>query len=68
MSDERPGKWIRVSDNRWRRVSRREFLRLTAAGAAGAGLASTGLARLTGPYIVHAQPRQLRIMSWSHFV
>ena len=68
MSDEKPGKWIRVSDNRWRRVSRREFLRLAAAGAAGAGLASTGLARLTGSHIVHAQPRQLRIMSWSHFV
>ncbi|MDR7520499.1 MAG: twin-arginine translocation signal domain-containing protein [Armatimonadota bacterium] len=51
-----------------RRLSRRQFLKLTAAGAAGMGLVGTGLARLGGPYIVHAQPRELRIMTWSHFV
>ncbi len=68
VSDEKPAAWISVSENRLKRVSRREFLRLAAAGAAGVGLAGTGLARLTGPYIVHAQPRQLRIMLWSHFV
>jgi ABC-type glycerol-3-phosphate transport system substrate-binding protein len=66
VSDEQPAKWVRVSDNRWRRVSRRELLKIAAAGAAGAGLA--GVTRLTGPYIVHAQPRELRIMTWSHFV
>jgi multiple sugar transport system substrate-binding protein len=57
---------VRVSENRTRRLSRRELLKLAAAGAAGAGLA--GVERLTGPHIVHAQPRELRIMTWSHFV
>lgn len=58
--------WVRVDDNRLRRVTRRDLLKITAAGAAGIGLA--GAARLGGPYIVHAQPRALRIMTWSHFV
>lgn len=66
MSDEQPTKWVRVSENRLRRVSRRELLKVAAVGAAGVGLA--GVERLAGPYIVHAQPRELRIMSWSHFV
>ncbi len=59
-------RWIRIDDGRWRRVTRRDLLKLTAAGAVGLGLGSA--ARLTGPYIVHAQPRTLRIMTWSHFV
>lgn len=63
MSERKPAKWVRVSENRLRRVSRRELLKLTAAGV---GLA--GIQRLTGPYVVHAQPRALRIMTWSHFV
>jgi multiple sugar transport system substrate-binding protein len=66
VSDEESTKWVRVSDDRLRRVTRRDLLKLTAAGAAGATLA--GVERLTGPYIVHAQPRELRIMTWSHFV
>lgn len=66
MSDEGSTKWVRVADDRLRRVTRRDLLKLTAAGAAGATLA--GVERLTGPYIVHAQPRELRIMTWSHFV
>jgi multiple sugar transport system substrate-binding protein len=49
-----------------RRVSRRELLKIAAAGAAGVGLA--GVEHLAGPYIVRAQARQLRIMTWSHFV
>jgi multiple sugar transport system substrate-binding protein len=66
VSDEGSTKWVRVADDRLRRVTRRDLLKLTAAGAAGATLA--GVERLTGPYIVHAQPRELRIMTWSHFV
>jgi len=69
VSDEKAEKWVRLSENRWRRVSRREFLRWTAAGAAGAGMVATGLGSLLrGPFIVHAQPRALRIMTWAHFV
>lgn len=66
MSDEQSAKWVRVSETRLRRVSRRDFLKAAAAGAAGVGLA--GAHRLTGPFIVRAQPRELRIMTWSHFV
>lgn len=66
MSDEQDTSGVRVSENRQWRVSRRDFLRIAAAGAAGAGLA--GMHRLTGPYLVRAQPRELRIMTWSHFV
>jgi len=69
VSDEKAEKWVRLSENRWRRVSRREFLKWTAAGAAGAGMVATGLGSLLrGPFIVHAQPRALRIMTWAHFV
>jgi ABC-type glycerol-3-phosphate transport system substrate-binding protein len=66
VGDEQSAKWVRVSESRLRRVSRRDFLKIAAAGAAGVGL--TGVQRLAGPYIVHAQPRELRIMTWSHFV
>ncbi len=57
------GTWIRVSDTRWRRLSRREFLKLAAAGAAAAGLAP-----LFVPRVALAQPRRLTILHWSHFV
>src|SRR3970282_2656292 len=51
------------------RVSRRESLKLSAAGAAGLGVAASGLHSLFGPiHVVHAQPRALRIMTWAHFV
>ncbi len=64
MGDEKPDeKWIRVSDNRWRRVSRRDFLKLAAAGAAAASV---------GPFsnvqFAFAQQRRLTILHWSHFV
>jgi multiple sugar transport system substrate-binding protein len=57
---------VRVDDHRWRRLSRREFLKLAAAGAAGAGLAASRFGSLTT--FVRAQPRALRIMTWAHFV
>ncbi len=58
------GEWIRVSDTRWRRISRREFLKAAAAGAAAAGLAPL----FAVPQVVLAQPRRLTIQHWSHFV
>src|SRR3989442_6919563 len=67
MDDSKADKWVRVSDNRWRRLSRREFLKLGAAGAAGVGLAASSLGSLLTT-IVRAQQRELRIMTWSHFV
>ncbi|MDR7544113.1 MAG: substrate-binding domain-containing protein [Armatimonadota bacterium] len=66
MSDDHTARWVRIADNRLRRVTRRDLLKTAAAGAVGVGLAGVG--RLTGPHIVHAQPRELRIMTWSHFV
>lgn len=63
MKEEKAEKWVRVSDNRWRRVSRREFLKIAAAGAAAGTL---------WPYInvpsVWAQRRRLTILHWVHFV
>jgi len=63
VKEEKGEKWIRVADNRWRRVSRREFLKIAAAGAAAGSL---------WPYInvpsVWAQRRRLTILHWSHFV
>ncbi|MBI4278049.1 MAG: extracellular solute-binding protein, partial [Armatimonadetes bacterium] len=59
------GKWVRVSENRWRYLTRREFLKATAAGA---GLAAAGISSLASPTIIRAQPKTLRIMTWSHFV
>src|SRR5947208_13704673 len=61
------GAWIRISDNRWRRLSRREFLRLAA--AAGAGAAAAGLMpSLRPPRMAVAQARRLTLHYWSHFV
>jgi ABC-type glycerol-3-phosphate transport system substrate-binding protein len=66
VTDAPDSKWVRVDDHRWRRLSRREFLKLTAAGAVGAGLAASRFGSLTT--LVRAQQRELRIMTWSHFV
>ncbi|MCL6640576.1 MAG: twin-arginine translocation signal domain-containing protein [Candidatus Rokubacteria bacterium] len=41
MSDEGSTKWVRVADDRLRRVTRRDLLKLTAAGAAIVALAVT---------------------------
>src|SRR3990170_2711153 len=39
MEDEKPDvKWVQVADNRWRRVSRRDLLKIAAAGAAAASM------------------------------
>ncbi|HEV8340711.1 MAG TPA: ABC transporter substrate-binding protein [bacterium] len=63
MSEEEKGTWVRVADNRWRRVSRREFLKIAATGAAAASL---------WPYVnvpsAWAQARRLTILHWAHFV
>lgn len=63
MKDEEPAKWVRVSDNRWRRVTRRDLLKIAAAGAAAASV---------GPFaniqFAFAQQRRLTILHWSHFV
>lgn len=64
MEDEKPDeRWIQVADNRWRRVSRRDFLKIAAAGAAAASV---------GPFanvqFAFAQQRRLTILHWSHFV
>lgn len=66
MEDQSDGKWVRVSAGRWRRLSRRDFMKLTA-GAAGATLAAGNVGSLLTT-IVRAQQRELRIMTWSHFV
>src|SRR3989441_10759439 len=61
------GAWIRISDNRWRGLSRREFLKLAA--AAGAGAAAAGLMPLfQPPRMAVAQARRLTFLHWSHFV
>ncbi len=63
MSEDRKDRWVRVAGNRWRRLSRREFLKIAATGAAAASL---------WPYInvpsVWAQRRRLTILHWAHFV
>ena len=62
MDNHPEGKWIKVSDHTWRRVTRREFLKIAAAGAAAAS---------AWPYIntrAWAQQRRLTILHWSHFV
>jgi len=67
MGDRKQDQWVRVSENRWRRLSRREFLKLGAAATAGVGLAASRFGSLLTS-IVRAQQRELRIMTWSHFV
>jgi len=67
MADRDETRWVKVSDNRWRRLTRREFLKLTAAGAAGAGLAAGSFGSLLTSF-ARAQQRELRVMTWSHFV
>lgn len=66
MSDDSGGKWVQVEGGRLRRVTRRDFLKLTA-GAAGAAAAAGNVGSLLTTY-VKAQPRALRIMTWAHFV
>ena len=66
MQDSSDGKWVRVSDNRWRRLTRRDFLKFTA-GAAGAAAAAGRFGSLLTT-VARAQQRELRIMTWSHFV
>lgn len=64
MADD--GKWVQVEKGRWRRLSRRDFLKLTA-GTAGAAAAAGSFGSLLTSF-VKAQQRELRIMTWSHFV
>jgi ABC-type glycerol-3-phosphate transport system substrate-binding protein len=66
MGDQESGKWVQVETARWRRLTRRDFLKLTA-GTAGAAAAAGNLGSLLTTY-VKAQMRQLRIMTWAHFV
>src|SRR5947209_20381262 len=67
MGDRKQDQWVRVSENRWRRLSRRELLKLGAAATAGVGLAASCFGSLLTS-VVRAQQRELRIMTWSHFV
>ncbi len=64
MKDDKPDvQWIQVADNRWRRVSRRDFLKIAAAGAAAASLSPFASTR-----VLLAQQRRLTILHWQHFV
>ncbi|MDR7481961.1 MAG: extracellular solute-binding protein [Armatimonadota bacterium] len=56
-------RWVQVDHGRWRRVSRRDFLKLTAAGAAAARLSP-----FANVQVLLAQQRRLTILHWSHFV
>ncbi len=63
MADSKEAKWVQVSDHHWRRVTRRELLRIAAAGAAAA--------TVWRPYFnlrAWAQGRRLTFLHWSHFV
>ncbi len=55
-------KWMRVSDHRWRLISRRELLMGAAAGAAA------GFSLFPLPQIARAQARRLTFLHWAHFV
>ncbi|MGH2375795.1 MAG: twin-arginine translocation signal domain-containing protein, partial [bacterium] len=63
MKDDESVKWVRVSDNRWRRVTRRDLLKIAAAGAAAASVGS-----FANVHFAFAQQRRLTILHWSHFV
>lgn len=44
VADEQPdAKWVQVADNRWRRVTRRDLIKYTVAGAAAASMSSFGI-------------------------
>jgi len=62
VGEDGGGQWVKVSDGRWRRISRRQLLKLAAAGAAASSM---------WPYLnvrAWAQQRRLSILHWSHFV
>jgi len=55
--------WVQVAEGKWRRITRREFLKIAGVGVAAASL---------GPFIftekTAAQPVRLRVLQWRHFV
>jgi multiple sugar transport system substrate-binding protein len=55
--------WVQVAEGRWRRVSRRDLLKLTVAGAAAASLSP-----FANVQVLLAQQRRLTILHWAHFV
>ncbi|MER3456612.1 MAG: sugar ABC transporter substrate-binding protein [candidate division GAL15 bacterium] len=57
------GAWVQVAEGRWRRVTRRDFLKSVAAGAAAGSLGPLVLTERT-----RAQPVTLRVLQWRHFV
>lgn len=65
MEEERKqdGAWVQVAEGRWRRLTRRDFLRSAAVGAAAGSLGPLVLTERT-----RAQPVTLRILQWRHFV
>ncbi|HEY3118050.1 MAG TPA: ABC transporter substrate-binding protein [Chloroflexota bacterium] len=64
MKDDKPDvQWIQVADNRWKRVSRRDFLKIAATGTAAASLSPFNRVQFA-----FAQQRRLTILHWSHFV
>ncbi len=63
--DQRSTNRRRVPVGHGGRVSRRTFLKLAGAAAAGG---AAGVGAFSGPAIVRAQPKTLRILTWSHFV
>ncbi len=64
MDDHQPDvKWVQVADNRWRRVTRRDLIKFTVAGAAAASLAP-----FANVQVLLAQQRRLTILHWQHFV
>lgn len=64
MADDQPDvKWVQVADNRWKRVTRRDLIKYTVAGAAAASLSPFAI-----PQVLLAQQRRLTILHWAHFV